>query len=91
MTDHRCGTCGEPCSWADWRFGGHCTPRKGPATGQSLDARVEGKHPGLGYVADAADLKRKVEAAKRAGYTVQRAKDIRVPERPLYEPPSRGT
>ena len=52
--------------------------------------RVEGRHPGLGYVADAADLKRKVEAAKRAGYTVQRAKDIRVPERPLYEPPTRG-
>lgn len=85
-----CPDCGATdLSFVDQRFG-HCR-RRAPASGQSLDVRVEGNHPGLGYVRDAADLKRKVEAAKRAGHTVTRAKDLRVPERPIFEPPSRGT
>ena len=85
-----CPDCGATdLSFVDQRFG-HCR-RRAPASGQSRDVRVEGNHPGLGYVRDAADLKRKVEAAKRAGHTVTRAKDLRVPERPIFEPPSRGT
>ena len=83
MTQDTCRTCGEPCSWADARFGGHCTPRNAGIHVTSHDTIVEGYHPGLGMVSGSLDLAKKVDAAKRAGYTVTQAKDIPPPgERP---------
>lgn len=85
MTD-RCATCGEPCSWADARFGGHCTPRRAGHHVNGHDTIVEGIHPGLGYVTGTLDLKKKVDAAKRRGLSVTHAKDIPPPgERPRVE------
>lgn len=76
MTGDRCASCGEPCSWVDARFGGHCTPRGAGRHVRGHDTVVEGYHPGLGHVTGTIDLAKKIEAAKRAGKTVQFAKDL---------------
>lgn len=88
MTEPRCGSCGEPCSWIDARFGGHCTPRSAGSGHRvaSRDTTVEGYHPGLGHVTGTLDLERKIEKAKRAGKVVTHAKDIPEPgERPRVD------
>lgn len=53
------------------------TPRRAPlVVGRSDDVRAVGWHPGLGVVADAADLAKKIERAKRAGKSVEYAKNL---------------
>lgn len=85
MTD-RCRTCGEPCSFVDARFGGHCDARNAGSQARSHDTIVEGYHPGLGCVTGTLDLERKIDAAKRAGKVVTRAEDIPEPgARPRVE------
>lgn len=80
---NRCPVCNEVCSWADEKFGGHCTPRRGPQQRRGKDAIVEGYHPGIGHVSGAYDLQKKVDAAQREGKVVTRAVDIPDPgERP---------
>jgi len=76
-----CPVCGATeLSWADRRFG-HCQ-RSLPLIGKGRDTILEGHHPGLGHVTGAADFKKKVDAAKRAGYTVTKPSDVTIPERP---------
>lgn len=53
------------------------TPRRAPlVVGRSDDVRAVGWHPGLGVVADAADLAKRIERAKRAGKSVDYAKNL---------------
>lgn len=80
-----CPDCGATdLSFVDARFG-HCR-RSAGSQPRSHDTIVEGYHPGLGHVTGTLDLERKIEKAKRAGKTVQRAEDIREPDaRPRVE------
>jgi hypothetical protein len=71
----RCPDCGATdLSFVDARFG-HCQRGAGRHV-RGHDTVVEGYHPGLGHVTGSIDLAKKIEAAKRAGKTVQFAKDL---------------
>ena len=87
-----CPVCGATeLSWADQKFG-HCN-RRLPQIRRGHDATVEGHHPGLGYVTGSADLQKKVDAAKRAGYNVRKPEDLNLPDsvqRPRTEKPVPG-